>query len=103
MRINRIIWYDKLVEKLWDKHHVEVSEAEEVVYNYGRVRRVHRGHVKGEDVYLALGQTDAGRHLAVFFVYKRSRDTIVISARDMDPAERREYERAKQRTDSRGV
>jgi len=34
------------------------------------VKRVKRGHVDGEDVYLALGQTDAGRYLSVFFVYK---------------------------------
>ena len=40
-----------------------------------------------------LGQTDAGRYLAVFFVYKKSHDAIVISARDMDAKERREYGR----------
>lgn len=50
--------------------------------------------MKGEDVYLALGQTDAGRYLAVFFVYKKSHDAIVISARDMDDKERDEHEKA---------
>jgi uncharacterized DUF497 family protein len=39
-------------------------------------------------VYLALGQTDAGRYLYVFFVYKKSHNAIVISARDMDAGER---------------
>lgn len=91
MKISRIIWYHKFVEKLWDKHRVEVHEAEEVLQNRRRVRRVKRGHVEGEDVYLALGQTDAGRYLSVFFVYKKSHDAIVISARDMDAGERREY------------
>jgi uncharacterized DUF497 family protein len=91
MRINRIIWYRKFVEKLWDKHRVEVHEAEEALQNCRRVRRVKRGHVEGEDVYLALGQTEAGRYLSVFFVYKKSHDAIVISARDMDVGERREY------------
>jgi len=94
MRIDRIIWYHKFVEKLWDKHRVEVHEAEEALWNRGRVRRVKRGHVKGEDVYLALGRTDAGRYLSVFFVYKKSQEVIVISARDMDAGERREYEKA---------
>ena len=55
------------------------------------MRRVKRGHVEGEDVYLALGQTDAGRYLSVFFVYKKSHDAIVISTRDMDVGERRKY------------
>ena len=49
--------------------------------------------MKGEDIYLALGQTDAGRYLAVFFIHKRSHDAIVISARDMDGKERNEYEK----------
>lgn len=94
MRINRIIWYREFVEKLWDKHRVEAHEAEEALRNHGRAKRVQRGLVKGEDVYLALGQTDAGRYLAVFFIHKKSHDVIVISARDMDTGERREYGKA---------
>lgn len=94
MRINRIIWYRKFVEKIWDKHRIEVHEAEEALRNHRRVRRVRRGHVRGEDVYVVLGQTDSGRYLSVFFVYKRSHDGIVISARDMDAGERRKYGKA---------
>ena len=94
MKINRIIWYRRFAEKLWDKHHVEVHEAEEALLNHRRVRRVRRGHVQGEDVYLAMGQTDAGRYLSVFFIYKQSLEAIVISARDMDTGERREYGKA---------
>ncbi len=93
MRINHIIWYQKFVNKLWDKHRVEVAEVEEALHNRKRVRRIQRGHVKGEDVYLALGQTEAGRYPSVFFVYKKTRDALVISARDMDAGERREYDR----------
>jgi len=94
MRVDRIIWYHKFVEKLREKHGVEVHEVEEALWNRERVRRVKRGHVKGEDVYLALGRTDAGRYLSVFFVYKKSQEAIVISARDMDAGERHEYEKA---------
>ncbi len=43
------------------------------------------------NVYRALGQTDAGRYLAVFFVYKGDRKALTISARDMDGKERRRY------------
>ncbi len=94
MRIQQVLWYQQFVEKLWDKHHVEIEEAEQALRNRRRVRRVKRGHVQGEDVYLALGQTDAGRYLAVFFIYKKSHDAIVISARDMDDQERDEHEKA---------
>jgi uncharacterized DUF497 family protein len=91
MRIDRIIWYRKFVEKFWDRHRVEVHEAEEALKSHKRVRRAQRGHVEGEDVYLALGQTDAGHYPSVFFAHKKSHDAIVISARDMDAGERREY------------
>ncbi len=91
MKIKQVLWYYQFVEKLRAKHRVETEEAEQALRNRRRVRRVKRGHVKGEDIYLALGQTDAGRYLSVFFIYKKSHDAIVISARDMDAKERREY------------
>ncbi len=91
MKIHWVIWYRQFIEKLHDKHNVEIEEAEEALQNRKRVRRVERGHVAGEDVYLALGRTEAGRYLAVFFIYKKTREAIVISARDMDRKERREY------------
>ena len=49
------------------------------------------GDRKGEDVYLALGQTDAGRYLAVLFIHKSSREALILSARDMAAKERRQY------------
>jgi len=93
MNINRVIWYEQFIEKLSVKHRIEIAEAEQALQNRRRTRRVKRGHVKGEDVFLALGQTDAGRYVAVFFVYKKSHDAIVISARDMNDEERDEYEK----------
>ena len=56
-------------------------------------RRVQKGHVPGEDLYAALGQTDAGRYLTVFFIYKATREALILSARDMDNKERRQYAR----------
>lgn len=91
MRINRVIWYPQFVEKLQENHGVEIEEAEEALANRRIVRRIKRGHLKGEDVYLALGQTDEGCYLPVYFVYRRTRDAIIISARDMDDKERRQY------------
>lgn len=52
---------------------------------------VEKGDVSEEDVYLALGQTESGRYLSVFFIYKKNKDALVISARDMAKKERRRY------------
>lgn len=49
-----------------------------------KVRRVAKGDVESEDVYLALGKTDTGRHLTVFFILKKNNNVLPISARDMD-------------------
>lgn len=52
-----------------------------------------KGNRKGEDVYLALGQTTAGRYISVLFVYKLTKEALIMSARDMARKERRQYER----------
>ena len=92
MRIEGIIWLEEIVEKLWRKHHVTEDEVQEVLENRPRFRFLERGHRPAEDVYLALGQTDSGRYLAIFFVLKKSGEALVISARNMTQAERRRYE-----------
>jgi uncharacterized DUF497 family protein len=93
LRINQIIWVEEFAEKIEKKQDVTTFEVEEVLRGKKKVRRIARGNVHGEDVYLALGQTDAGRYLAVFFILKRSRDVLPISARDMDSKEMRQYGR----------
>jgi len=91
LRIAGIIWLRSVISKLAQKHQVDQTEVEQVFRNRPRFRRIGRGDVAGEDLYLALGQTDDGRYLVVFFIYKRSREALVISARDMSPKERRRY------------
>jgi uncharacterized DUF497 family protein len=54
---------------------------------------VEKGDRRGEDVYLALGQTDAGRYLTVLFIYKFSSQALILSARDMAKKERKLYGR----------
>lgn len=93
MRIKRIVWIDKFVDKIETRHHITTSEVEEVLHGERRVQRIAKGDVDGEDVYLALGRTDAGRYLAVFFILKARLDVLPISARDMDGAERKRYGR----------
>ncbi len=91
MRIDDFIWLPDIIEKLAVKHHVTQDEAEEVFFNKPRYRFVESGHRSGEDVYSASGQTDAGRYLIVFFIYKADKAALILSARDMDEKERRRY------------
>ena len=91
MKIGAVIWLRDIVDKLTSKHRVDTVEVEEVLNNQPKVRFVEKGVRRGEDVYLALGQTDAGRYLAVLFIYKKSHEALILSARDMAPRERRLY------------
>jgi uncharacterized protein len=93
MVITQIIWKAQFVEKLAEKHGVTMTEAEEVLRSKPHIRKVGRGHVKGEHVYAAYGQSAAGRYVVVFYIRKMTGAILPISARDMDDAERRYYER----------
>ena len=94
MRIDGFVWLPDMADKLWAKHHVDQDEAEEVFFNRPRFWFVESGDREGEDVYAATGQTDAGRHVIVFFIHKLDRTALILSARDMDRKERRRYEQA---------
>ncbi len=91
MRITDIIWKEAIVEKLIGKHGVSMAEAEEVLLSRPVVRRIVKGRVRGEDVYAAMAQIASGRYLIVFFIDKKRGMALPISARDMDPAERKYY------------
>jgi uncharacterized DUF497 family protein len=95
LKIKGIIWLSEIIEKLEVKHHVERQEVQEVLNNYPTFKYVEKGHRRDENVYAALGQTDAGRYLIVFFVYKTDHRALIVSARDMTAAERRRYEEKK--------
>jgi uncharacterized DUF497 family protein len=93
MRIEGVIWLRDIVDKLASKHHVETDEVEEVLNGKPKFRFVEKGERRGEDVYLALGQTDVGRYLSVLFIYKKTEEALILSARDMARKERRRYGR----------
>jgi uncharacterized DUF497 family protein len=93
MYIDDFIWLPSILEKVEVKHQVSQDEAEEVFFNQARYRFVESGHQKGEDVYSASGQTEAGRYLIIFFIHKSSNTALILSVRDMDKKERRRYER----------
>ncbi len=93
MKIERLVWLRHIVDKLVIKHTVETYEVEEVFANSPKIRYAQEGDREGENVYLALGQSDAGRYLVVFFIYKLSQEALILSARDMEEKERRQYGR----------
>lgn len=93
MTIAGFIWLETIVEKLWRKHSVKPFEVEEVFENLPHFRFVEKGHREGENLYAALGQTDSGRYLITFFVYRQDNRALLISSRTMSDAERRNYER----------
>lgn len=91
MKIEGFIWFDDVIEKLDRKHHVFQHEVREIFSVSPQFRFVEKGHRKGENVYSVVGQTLAGRYLIVFFVYKKDKHALILSARDMTHGERKKY------------
>ncbi|MGI4791788.1 MAG: BrnT family toxin [Janthinobacterium lividum] len=99
MRIDEFLWNWDVVDKLAFKHGIETWEVEEVLDSDPFIRFREKGRRDGEHLYSALGQTGAGRYLIVFFIYKPPSteypfsEAFIVSARDMERKERKEYER----------
>ena len=91
MIIEGVIWLRTVVDKLAVKHHVEPYEVEQALDNTPKIRFLEKGEREGENVYMALGQTDTGRYLAILFINKMTHEALILSARDMAPKERRQY------------
>ena len=70
------------------------DEVREILRGPSHFRFVEKGHRRGENVYAAMGQTDAGRYLIVFFVRKTTQEALIVSARDMTGSERNLYEKS---------
>ena len=91
MKIDGVIWLRDIVDKLAWKHQVDPEEVEEALNNRPKIRFVEKGERDDEDVYMALGQTDAGRYLAILFIHKKTKEALILSARDMATKERKQY------------
>jgi len=91
--IEDIIWLDSIVEKLAWKHNVLPSEVEEVLSGGCKIFRKEKVKVEGEHLYNALGRTESGRYLSVFFVRKLGNNALIVTARGMNRSERRRYEK----------
>jgi len=95
LRLCDVIWNEKFVAKIAEKHAVSTEEIEEVLFTRPHVRRLEKGKVKGEHLYVAYGQTAGGRYLVVFFIRKPRGAALPISAREMTGAERRYFHEQK--------
>ncbi len=81
--------------KNWDLHQVTPAGYEQAFFNRPILVAVDEGHSAEERRYAALGQTKAGRRLAIVFTI-RGTLVRVISARNMSRRERRIYERVEE-------
>ncbi len=88
-----VVWLEEVVDKLHRKHAVLTEEVEEVLFGNPKVRWVEAGRAGGEDLYAAFGRTEQGRLLMILFIYKISREALVVSAREMTAQERKLYAR----------
>lgn len=68
------------------RHFVTVEEVEDVVFGVPFVRRARQGYFR------LLGQTEAGRYLAVFIAPRGRGVYGLVTARDATVAERRQYQ-----------
>jgi uncharacterized DUF497 family protein len=91
MKVTGIIWLRNVVDKLQWKHNVTTDEVEEIFYRSPRYCFIETGDVEGEDLYAALGQTESGRYLVVYFVHKATGEALIVSAREMTKKEKRTY------------
>ena len=95
MIIEGFIWLTDIVDKIESKHGVTISEAENIFTGKPIFSKIEKGHIKGENLYRALGQADSGRYISVFFIYKTTHEALVISARTMTERERKYYAKRK--------
>jgi uncharacterized DUF497 family protein len=91
LKILECLWLDRFVDKIIQKHNIYPDEVEEVFSSKPKIWKVEKGDVKGENLYVAFGKTNGGRHLSVLFVRKKDQRALVISARDMTSKERKRH------------
>lgn len=70
-----------------------MREVEEALRNKTKFRRGPKGNYIEEDVYYALGKTDANRFLFIVFIFKKDNKALILSAREMDRKEKLLFKR----------
>lgn len=88
MRVEHVIWSAANVAHV-GKHGISPEEVEDVLFTPPLNAR--RGEREG--AYLVLGRTRAGRRLLVVIALRPRNSWYVVTARDVDRAERRRMKR----------
>ena len=91
MEIADLIIFPEILDKLIWKHNVTESEVRQVFLDKPLYRFIEKGRYECEHMYLALGVADSGRYLAVYFIFKKSKEALIVTARDMTENERKRY------------
>lgn len=84
-------WDKGNTDKNYKKHKVSNRDAEEVFENEPKFIFGDEKHSAKEKRHMIWGVTDKGKKLSIFFTI-RNYKVRIISARDMNKKERREYE-----------
>lgn len=88
---DEIIWLPEFEDKIRAKHRISRDEIKELFQGRPRYKLMEKGRVPGENLYRAFGQTDDGRYLLVFFIYKSRGRALPISSREATERERKRY------------
>lgn len=86
-------WDEGNKNKNWLKHKVKDKESEEVFFNKPLLVNFDKKHSNKEKRFQALGKTNKNRKLFIAFTF-RNQKIRIISARDQNKKERRQYEKA---------
>ena len=91
MKTAGVIWIKEIVEKLALKHRVEPEEVEQVLNSKPKIRFVEKAKERAKMSTQRLAGQKRARYLTVLFIYKLSREALILSARDMAKKARRIY------------
>lgn len=93
MKISALIWLEEIVEKLGPETQRLTGRSETGFPEFSAFSLRGEGAPHRRERVFRPGQTDAGRYVIVFFVYKRKQQALILSARDMTGSERGRYEK----------
>jgi len=90
MKLTEFDWNKGNIDKNLVKHKVDFREAEEIFFNKPVKFYPDTKHSQKEERFIALGVTSKSRKLTIIFT-KRKNKIRIISARDQNKRERRQY------------
>lgn len=90
MSISQLVWNEEIIEHI-ARHDVTPEEVEEVCFSGPLILRSKQAAKGNNPLYYALGRTESGRYLFIVFVRFKHARAMVVTARDMNQAEKKYY------------